>query len=67
MKIVNEKPEKAANAVKTKTVPDKLNLTTPVDRASSKTYTLLKTRSFYAHFNTIYSEKLQFLIGDMMF
>ena len=62
-----KKPEKAANAVKSKTVPDTLNLTTPVDRASSKTYTLLKTTSFYADFNTIYSEKHQFLIGNMMF
>ena len=47
---------------KRQTLTDRSKLTPPFDSACQKTYVLVKTRSFYAHFNTIYSKKHQFII-----
>ena len=54
--IVNEKNEKAAKAVKRKTVTDTLNTTFPVEPPSSKTYVFVKKWAFYGHFYYVYSK-----------
>ena len=61
IKIVNEKNKKAAKAVKRETVTDTLNIITPVEPPSSKTYILVKKWAFYGHFHYIYSKKRGFL------